>query len=205
MATPTSLILYHYELCPYARRCRITLLEKDLEHQLVPIDLSNKPANFLAISPYGKVPVLVDEDATIYESNIINEYLEERFWNIGECLLPDQAQDRAKVREWMAFCDDYLMGPTYRLQRALQEPVTKQDSQALEALQDDLLKYVAFLEKALEKSPYLAGPFFSLADIACMPILERIEMVGTRLDQYPEIKAWIARLKSRPSYQTVVT
>jgi glutathione S-transferase len=79
MATPTSLILYHYELCPYVRRSRITLLEKDLEHQLVPIDLSNKPASFLAISPYGKVPVLVDEDATIYESNIINEYLEERF------------------------------------------------------------------------------------------------------------------------------
>jgi GST-like protein len=103
----------------------------------------------------------------------------------------------------MAFCDDCLIGPTSKLKRALQEPVTERDSQAIETLQDDLLKYLAFLEKALEKSPYLAGPFFSLADIACMPILTRIEMVGSRLDQYPQVKAWIARLKSRPSYQAI--
>ncbi len=58
--------------------------------------------------------------------------------NVGEFPLPNQAQDLASVREWMAFCDDYLKGPTSNLKRVGQEPVTKQDSQAIEPLQADL-------------------------------------------------------------------
>ena len=63
--------------CPFAQRTRMALLEKNISFDLVEIDLDNKPRWFLKISPYGKVPILRHNDKVIFESSVINEYLED--------------------------------------------------------------------------------------------------------------------------------
>jgi glutathione S-transferase len=71
--------IYSAILCPFAHRSRLTLQEKGIPFKLIEIDLQNKPTNFKKISPYGKVPVLKHGDQRLWESAIINEYLEETF------------------------------------------------------------------------------------------------------------------------------
>ena len=70
--------IYSFDKCPYAQRTRMALIEKGLDFELIEIDVYNKPEWFHEISPYGKVPVIVHEGKTIFESAIINEYLDER-------------------------------------------------------------------------------------------------------------------------------
>ena len=71
--------IYSFDKCPFAQRTRMVLIEKNLLFELVEIDVYNKPDWFSSVSPYGKVPVLSHEGNTIYESAIINEYLDEVF------------------------------------------------------------------------------------------------------------------------------
>ena len=74
--------IYSSARCPYAQRTRMLMIEKELPFELTEVDLRNKPDWFLKVSPYGKVPVIVDDGETIYESAIINEYLEEKYRGI---------------------------------------------------------------------------------------------------------------------------
>ncbi|MGY8997339.1 MAG: glutathione S-transferase family protein, partial [Alphaproteobacteria bacterium] len=90
---PDDLKLISAEVCPYAQRTRLVLQEKDISHEVVEINLRDKPDWFADVSPYSKVPVLVHGDHTIWESTIINEYLDEVF--DGPRLVPQDAADRA--------------------------------------------------------------------------------------------------------------
>jgi glutathione S-transferase len=95
--------IYSAMLCPFAHQSRLTLLEKGVPFQLIEIDLQNKPANFLEISSYGTVPVLTHGDHQVWESAIINEYLEEIFPEPP--LLPQMPIQRAQARIWINFAD----------------------------------------------------------------------------------------------------
>ena len=78
------------------------MIEKEIPFELTEVDLRNKPDWFLAVSPYGKVPVIVDDGQTIYESAIINEYLDEKYKSIP--MMPEEPVERAKARIWMDYC-----------------------------------------------------------------------------------------------------
>src|SRR4030065_307085 len=71
--------LYSGSTCPYSHRCRIVLFEKDMDFEVIDVDMPNKPEEIASISPSGKMPVLVESDLILTESNIINEYIDERF------------------------------------------------------------------------------------------------------------------------------
>ena len=94
--------IYSSARCPYAQRTRMLMIEKELPFELTEVDLSNKPDWFLKVSPYGKVPVIVDDEQTIYESAIINEYLDEKYKNVP--MMPKEPVERAKARIWMDYC-----------------------------------------------------------------------------------------------------
>lgn len=104
----TEIEIYSAALCPFAQRSRLTLSEKGVPFELIEIDLQNKPANFLEISPYGKVPVLKHGDHRLWESTIINEYLDEIFPEPP--LLPKEPIQRAHARIWINFADTRLLG-----------------------------------------------------------------------------------------------
>ena len=89
--------------CPFVQRTRMVLLEKQIQFTLTEIDLDNKPDGFTEISPYGKVPVVRHGKTVIFESAIINEYIEEVFPD--RPLLPDTPEGRAQAKIWIDFAN----------------------------------------------------------------------------------------------------
>src|SRR3546814_12216764 len=73
------MVLYSGTTCPFSQRCRFVLFEKGMDFEIRDIDLYNKPEDISVMNPYGQVPILVERDLVLYESNIINEYIDERF------------------------------------------------------------------------------------------------------------------------------
>src|SRR5258708_30256993 len=70
--------LYSGTTCPFSHRCRFVLYEKGMDFQVIDVDLYNKPEDIAVMNPYNRLPVLVERDLILYESNIINEYIEDR-------------------------------------------------------------------------------------------------------------------------------
>src|SRR5690625_7208000 len=73
------MVLYSGTTCPFSQRCRFVLHEKGMDFEIRDIDLYNKPEAIYVMNPYGEVPILEERDLILYESNIINEYIDERF------------------------------------------------------------------------------------------------------------------------------
>jgi RNA polymerase-associated protein len=88
--------LYSGTTCPFSQRCRMVLYEKGMDFQIVDVDLFNKPEDLAVMNPYNQVPVLVERDLILYESNIINEYIDDRFPHPQ--LMPADPVMRARAR-----------------------------------------------------------------------------------------------------------
>jgi RNA polymerase-associated protein len=98
------MVLYSGTTCPYSHRCRFVLFEKGMDFEIRDVDLYNKPEDINVMNPYGQVPILVERDLILYESNIINEYIDEAF--IGPALKPADAYSRAQMRLWTKIPDE---------------------------------------------------------------------------------------------------
>ena len=88
--------LYSGTTCPFSHRCRFVLYEKGMDFQVIDVDLYNKPEDIAVMNPYNRLPVLVERDLILYESNIINEYIDERFPHPQ--LMPADPVMRARAR-----------------------------------------------------------------------------------------------------------
>src|SRR5882724_13566395 len=88
--------LYTFQLCPFAHRERLALAEKGVTAEQIEIDLKNKPLSFARISPHGRVPLLLHGEVKLWESAVMNEYLEEAFPDPP--LMPASLSDRALAR-----------------------------------------------------------------------------------------------------------
>ena len=132
-----SVRLYSAKICPFAQRSRMALLEKGLDFELIEVDLDNKSAEFLAVSPYGRVPALIDGDDQVYESGVINEYLEEVYPEPH--LMPAEPGLRAQVRLWTDYCNTTFLPHYYDL-------LTEQDEAKAAALKAGLDEKYRFME-----------------------------------------------------------
>src|SRR5204862_2433671 len=115
--------LYDYPDCPFCQKVRVMLAEKDLEYEKIFVDLrkqEQKSPDFLRLNPYGKVPVLVHEDEVIYDSTIINEYLEDEY--PLPRMMPEDSQGRARVRLLEDYCDNSFIPPTTMLPAERRQP-----------------------------------------------------------------------------------
>ncbi|MBD2072045.1 glutathione S-transferase family protein [Leptolyngbya sp. FACHB-671] len=199
----TEIELYSAALCPFAHRTRLALIEKGLPFKLIEIDLRNKPENFKEISPYGKVPVLKHGKNRVWESAIINEYLEETFPE--RPLLPQAPIQRAQARIWINFADTRLFATTGKvLYTHASQPPT-------EALQE-LTKHLQFIEAGLQTmastGPYWLGSEVSLVDLTYYPWFEQ----WTVLEQYrgfefptglDRLKQWWKAIAARDSVRAI--
>ncbi len=173
-----------------------------LDFEVHEVDLSNKSEEFLSASPTGKVPVVVVDGDSLYESNVVNQYLDEV--TEGSKLMPEDPKSRAYARIWMASADvDFfpaLFVASVGRERGFSEG---RISEALEKLQIALEK----LEERLHDRDYLAGEF-SLADKAYAGNFVRLRHLERRgevhLKGYPNVSAWIERLEGRKSYKAAV-
>jgi glutathione S-transferase len=165
-----KVILYSALACPYAHRSRLVLSEKKVQFELKEVDLQNKPAWFdQSVSAYGKVPAIEHEGTRIWESAIINEYLDEVFPNPP--LLPAQAGRRAVARIWIDYANSRFTSAFGSLLRAPGESEQK-------VAHDELTNVLQFIEREGLAKLSTDGPFFlgaapSLVDFAFYPWFER--------------------------------
>jgi glutathione S-transferase len=178
----------------------MVLHEKGIDFEVNEVDLSNKSEEFLSVSPYGKVPVLRVNGTSLYESNIVNEYLDEVY--DSPKLMPENPEERASVRSWMAFADDYFFPSIFRVRMGLQRGYSEDEIQEAREKLDDALSR---LERELESREYLVGEY-TLADIAHAGNFQRLRVLlksgEVSLEKYPNVVAWIERVESRVSYKT---
>lgn len=193
--------LYHYPQSTHSRKVRIALLEKDLEFERVLIDLekgAQKNPDYLKIHPFGQVPALDDDGFIVYDSTVINEYIEDEYPHPP--LLPADSEGRARARLMEDFRDNHFHPPFFELIRELRKPESERNRAVTERAKGDIAKCLERIEKELDGREYLAGPF-SLADIAYMPNIDLMERFQVSIEpRLKNTRAWIERLKARPSF-----
>jgi glutathione S-transferase len=188
--------LVSHHLCPYVQRVAIALAERGVAAERIHIDLADKPAWFRTLSPLGKVPLLrVGDDAVLFESAVICEYLED----VEPAKLhPADPLERARHRAWIEF-GSAVLADIWGFE-------TARDAAAAAAKADALRDKVAWVERSLGDGPYFAGARFSLVDAAFGPVFRYFDVFDAIADYgifaaAPKTRAWRAALARRPSVQ----
>lgn len=193
--------LISFNLCPFVQRSVITLQEKGADYTVTYIDLAEPPEWFLAISPFGKVPVLRDRGAVVFESAVINEYVDEIH---PPSLHPEDALEKAVNRAWIEFGSDLIM-KQYALSTAADDDAFEGSRhQVVRALAQLEQQLAANRESAAEAGPWFNGARHSLVDTAFAPLFQRFELLEEwhPLDLYeglPNVAAWHRALLARPT------
>lgn len=203
MALTDRLELYVSALCPYAQRVRIALAEKELRAVEIEVDPRKKPSYLLALSPDGKIPVLVHRGQTFWESGVINEYLEDAFPD--RRLMPEAPQDRAQVRAMVSFADQHIYAPTHDLLLSMDPEMQLKLGEAI-ALR---LRWLEDHSLARHDGPYLGGTEFGLADIALIPWFEQVAVLeafrGFRMpEDCPRLTRWFEVARCRDGVASVL-
>jgi glutathione S-transferase len=197
--------LYDFKSSPNCQRVRVVLAEKNLPYETVPIDLraqAQKTPDYLKLNPYGKVPVLTDDDTVLYESCIINEYLDEKYPTPP--LMPADPAKKAKARILIDYGLTHLDGPYQKLRMETMKDEKEQSKEVIAAAQGELRRLLQRLENEIGDQPYLVGNF-SLVDAALVPRFTRLEGFGVLPDKsLPKLGSYLERMKERPAIKAIV-
>ena len=188
--------LISFTVCPFVQRAVLALEEKGVDYDMEFIDLANKPAWFLALSPRGKVPVLVEEGESLFESQAIVEYLDET--RGGVRLTPEDPRQRARDRAWFTYASEEIFAASWLMESA-------KDAAAFEDETAAMRQKLGLVEEALAGREYLSGDgsSFGLADVAYAPALyrfaawKRLYGVDGAMDGLPRVAAWAERVLAR--------
>lgn len=190
---------------PNGFKVTIALAELGLPYRLRHVRIEHgehRQATFLALNPHGRIPVLVDHETgiTVFESAAILLYLAEKTGR----LLPAAPQQRWAAITWLQF-HAASMGPLLgqRVHFEIAEgganaPATAHFRQLSDAA-------LATMESRLAGHAYLAGGDYSIADIASFGWLHIADLIGFKLDAWPHVGAWYARVAARPAVQLGIT
>ncbi len=187
--------LVSFDVCPFVQRSAITLEEKQVPYDIEYIELGDPPDWFLQASPLGKVPILFVDDEVLFESAVINEYLDEA--TPGKSLHPADPLRRAKDRAWIEFTSTILVERN-RMQHAPTEEEAREWAAGIH-------EKLARLEEELSAGPFFHGDTFSLVDTAAAPLFQRLVWclelapdLGV-FEDLPKIKVWGESLIARES------
>ncbi|MER1940017.1 MULTISPECIES: glutathione S-transferase N-terminal domain-containing protein [unclassified Castellaniella] len=193
------MVLYSGTTCPFSQRCRFVLFEKGMDFEIRDIDLYNKPEDIAVMNPYGQVPILVERDLVLYESNIINEYIDERFPHPQ--LMPADPIMRARTRLFLYNFEKELFVHVSTLEN---RSIT--DEKVRDAARANIRDRLAQLAPLLVKNKYMLGDDFSMLDVAVAPLLWRLAHYGIELPKSAApIQKYAERLFSRPAYIEALT
>jgi len=197
--------LYDFKSSPNCQRVKVVLAEKNLPYEIVPIDLpakEQKTPEYLKMNPYGKVPVLTDDSTVLYESCIINEYLEEKYPTPP--LLPKDPSLKAKARILIDYGMAHFDSPYQKLRMELMKDAKEQNAQAVASAKADLKKLLQRFEEEMGDKSYLLGDF-SLVDADLLPRFTRLEGFGVLPDpSLPRLSKYMERMKARPSVKAIL-
>lgn len=188
----STMALYSGTSCPHSHKVRIALAEKGVTADIIDVNLDKKPEELLSMNPYGSVPTIVDRDLILYESNIILEYLDERFPHPP--LMPVYPVARAKLRLMM----HRIEKDWYPLLRIIQGDDEKAADAARKYLQESLIS----LTPLFESQNYFINDEFTLVDCCLAPLLWRLPLLKIDLaGKAKAIKAYKDRVFARPAFQ----
>jgi RNA polymerase-associated protein len=188
--------LYSATTCPFSHRCRIVLYEKGMDFQIIDVDLHNKPEDLAIMTPYSRVPVLVERDLILYESNIINEYIDDRFPHPQ--LMPADPVMRARARLFLYRFEQELFCHIDAVEHG--NPKTADKARA--AIRDNL----TVISPVFAKQKHILGDEFSMLDVAIAPLLWRLDHYGIQLPkQAAPLLKYAERLFSRPAFIDALT
>jgi len=190
--------LTSFKTCPFVQRAVITLKHKNIDYDITYIDLADPPDWFLEKSPLKKVPMLQIGDDVLFESAVINEYLDDI---TGVELQPADPLARAKNRAWIEFASN-MLGNLYMKKMS-------KDEERYNKYRSTLTDQMHRLERNLGDGPWFNGAEFSLADTAFAPLFRQDSVANNRLSvidpaSMPKIKAWADRLLALPEVRDSV-
>jgi len=187
--------LYSGTTCPYSHRCRIVLYEKGMDFEVIDVDLMNRAEDIAVINPYNKVPVLVERDLILFEANIINEYIDERFPHPQ--LMPPDPVMRGRARLFLHRFEQELYSQVDTIEQG-----GKTADKARAAIRDNLTQ----LAQILTKQKFLLGDEFSMLDVAIAPLLWRLEHYGIQMGkEAAPLMKYAERLFSRQGFIDALT
>ncbi len=183
--------LYSGTTCLFSHRCRIVLYEKGMDFQIVDVDRYNMPEDLAVMNPYNRVPVLVERDLILYEANIINEYIDDRFPHPQ--LIPADPVMRARARLFLFRFELELFSQIDAIEQGSQKTADK----ARAVIRDNLTQ----IAPVFAKQRYMLGEEFSMLDVAIAPLLWRLDHYGIQLGkQAAPLMKYAERLFSRPAF-----
>jgi glutathione S-transferase len=189
--------LYDLELSGNCYKVRLlaSLLKAPLE--IVPVDFmagEHKQPEFLKLNPLGEIPVLVDNDLVLRDSQAILVYLARQYGN--EQWLPSHPAELARVIQWLSTAaNEIARGPNDA--RLVDKFGYRLDVEQARSKAHQIIKIV---DHQLDKQEWLELDRPTIADIACFPYIALSHEGGVALDSYPNVKAWIMRIKALPSF-----
>ncbi|NDP43310.1 MAG: glutathione S-transferase family protein [Aromatoleum sp.] len=208
-----SLVLYYGSGSPYAWRAQLALEHKALAYELKVLSFSAKDTEkpeFLALNPRHRVPVLVDDDFALYESNAIAEYLDEAWPATGARLFPGDARARALVRRLILEVDNYFdkaIDPV--IEQAFYTKTEERDAAKFENGCKAVVDEYALFTKAM-RGEFLAGPL-SAADYAFYPMVAFMKRCEVKMPEFdsdalltPGLRAWKARIEALPHFDKTI-
>jgi len=183
--------LYSGTTDPFSQRCRNVLYEKGMDFQIIDVDMYNKPEDLAVMNPYNQVPVLVERDLILYESNIINEYIDDRFPHPQ--LMPADPVMRARARLFLFRFEKELFSHIESIEKGSQKLAEK----GRMVIRDNL----AQIAPVFAKQKYMLGDEFSMLDVAIAPLLWRLDYYDIQLPkQCAPVQKYAERLFSRPAF-----
>jgi stringent starvation protein A len=181
---------------PYSHRTRIVLFEKDVECQIVDVDITKKPRELGELNPYNQVPTMVDRELVLYESNIINEYLDERLPHPP--LMPVDPVSRARARLMLLRFD--------RDWYSLIPEITDGDKKIAQRARVVIRDGLSVISPIFKEQQFILGEELSLVDCALAPLLWRLDMYGIELPrQARPILDYAERLFARKAFKLSLT
>jgi RNA polymerase-associated protein len=191
--------LFSDPMCQYSHRVRIVLAEKGVTVDIEDIDPKSVTEEILEANPYGTLPTLVDRDLALYESNVVMEYLDERFPHPP--LLPVYPVARAESRLWI-----------YRIERdwcvLIDQIKASPDGKKADAARKEFRESLVTIAGIFEEMPYFMSGEFTLVDCCLAPMLWRLPELGISLPNNRHVKPlheYMERLFERPSFQESLT
>ena len=196
----STMSLYANTNDPYSHRVRIVLAEKGISAEIIEVSPTELPEGLLQHNPYGTVPTIIDRDLVLYETNIITEYLDERFPHPP--LLPVYPVARAKSRQ-MIYRIERDWYPL--LQQIENASKVSKSSETVHAAQKKLESSLASLAPIFAGKSFFLSDEFTLVDCCMAPLLWRLHRLDIKLAPMPAaIKEYEERLFKRPSFKATL-
>jgi glutathione S-transferase len=189
--------IYDLELSGNCHKVRLMSALLGVEYELIPVDLlggEHKSPQFLQLNPLGQIPVIVDNDIIIRDSQAILVYLARKYGN--ENWLPLDAESMAKVMQWLSFAAHEINNSVFiaRLYFRFNMDVDWESAQAKGK------QVMQIMNEHLQHRDWLELDRPTIADIACYPYVGLAPEGKVSLDDYPNVIAWIERIKQLPGY-----